>query len=88
MVIQIDELNYATCISIQQVKQFIKQLDEIGYDTGGIPYNVCTEYNAYQGLTYFHIIILPVSSLYNKNSDVYKNYTNGNLIYRSDNKSI
>jgi len=80
---QIKEKSYATCVSIQQVKEIIKQLDEVGYDVGGIPYNVCTEYNEYQDLAYFHVIILPISSLYHRDSNVYKNYTDGNLLYRT-----
>ena len=82
MVRQIKEKSYASCISIQQVKEIIKHLDEIGYDVGGIPFNVCTEYND-QDLGWFHIIISPISSLYHRDSNVYKNYTGGNLLYRT-----
>ena len=83
MVRQIKELSYASCISIQQVKETIKHLDEVGCDVGGIPFNVCTEYNEYQNLAWFHIVICPVGSLYHSDSIAYENHTDGNLLYRT-----
>tara|TARA_R100000664_G_scaffold17135_1_gene26012 strand:+ start:422 stop:706 length:285 start_codon:yes stop_codon:yes gene_type:complete len=80
----IQELSYASCISIEQVKSTIKHLEVISYDVGGIYYNVCTEYDEHQDLNWFHIIIFPVGSLYHSNSTTYKNHTNGNLIYKTD----
>ena len=82
------EYIYANCSSIKDVYIKLNQLQEVNYDGPDISFTVCTEYDDTVTKltdTWFYIIIDPVSNIFVEESENYKNYTNGNLLYLLEN---